>query len=152
MFIYLFLRETEHNWGGEEWEGDTESEAVSRLCTVSTEPDTGLEPMNCEIRAEVRHLTDWAPQVPLCMVSFLTRILKLFIIPNVRIALPLPRYTGLGLGDQCHKGPWHSEDSQVKAAGKGRIKHKKTPSSNANQVQGQGAESRKDITEIRVQN
>ena len=30
-------------------EGDTESEAGSRLCTVSTEPDVGLELMNGEI-------------------------------------------------------------------------------------------------------
>ena len=43
-----------------EREGDTESEAVSRLQAVSTEPDAGLELMNCEImtRAEVGHLTD----------------------------------------------------------------------------------------------
>ena len=30
-------------------EGDTESEAGSRLRAVSTEPDTGLEPTSCEI-------------------------------------------------------------------------------------------------------
>ena len=30
-------------------EGDTESEADSRLRAVSTEPDVGLEPMNHEI-------------------------------------------------------------------------------------------------------
>ena len=35
--------------GEEETEGDTESEAVSRLRAVSTEPDTGLKPTNCEI-------------------------------------------------------------------------------------------------------
>ena len=36
--------------GGEaEREGDTESEVGSRLGTVSTEPDAGFEPMNCEI-------------------------------------------------------------------------------------------------------
>ena len=35
--------------GGAEREGDMESEAVSRLCAVSTEPDTGLELTNCEI-------------------------------------------------------------------------------------------------------
>ena len=29
--------------------GDTESEAGSRLRAVSTEPDAGLEPINCEI-------------------------------------------------------------------------------------------------------
>ena len=31
------------NGGGSEREGDTESEAGSRLLAVSTEPDTGLE-------------------------------------------------------------------------------------------------------------
>ena len=35
--------------GGAEREGDTESEAGSRLPTVSTEPDAGLELMDPEI-------------------------------------------------------------------------------------------------------
>ena len=35
--------------GGPEREGDTESEAGSRLRAVSTEPDVGLEPTNHEI-------------------------------------------------------------------------------------------------------
>ena len=50
-----------------EREGDTESEAGSRLRAVSTEPDGRLERMNCEImtRAEVGRLTDGAPQAPL---------------------------------------------------------------------------------------
>ena len=41
---------------GAEREGDTESEAGSRLQAVSTETDMGLEPTDCEItiRAEVR--------------------------------------------------------------------------------------------------
>ena len=34
---------------GGEREEDTESEAGSRLPAVSTEPDVGLEPTNCEI-------------------------------------------------------------------------------------------------------
>ena len=52
--------------GGTEKEGDTESEAGSRLRAVSTEPDMGLELTDCEIMtwAEVGHLTDWATQVP----------------------------------------------------------------------------------------
>ena len=37
------------NGGGAEREGDTESEAGSRLRAVSTEPDAGLEPTNREI-------------------------------------------------------------------------------------------------------
>ena len=35
--------------GGAETEGDTESEAGSRLRAVSTEPDAGLEPTTREI-------------------------------------------------------------------------------------------------------
>ena len=47
-------------------ERETESEAVSRLWAVSTEPDAGLEHTNYEIitQTEVRCLTDWATQVP----------------------------------------------------------------------------------------
>ena len=48
------------NREGAEREGDTEPEASSRLPAVSTEPDAGLEPTDCEImtRAEVGHSTD----------------------------------------------------------------------------------------------
>ena len=48
MFIFEKERENESR-GGAEREGDTESEAGSRLQAVSTEPDTGLEPTNHEI-------------------------------------------------------------------------------------------------------
>ena len=53
--------------GRAEWERDTESEAGSRLWTVSIEPHAGLEPTNGEImtRAEVGRLTDWATQATL---------------------------------------------------------------------------------------
>ena len=46
--------------GGTDREGDTESEAESRLYTVSTEPNAGLETMNHEIvmGAKVGHLND----------------------------------------------------------------------------------------------
>ena len=47
----IFERETEHE-AGEGWaerEGDTESEAGSKFQSVSTEPDTGLEPTNSKI-------------------------------------------------------------------------------------------------------
>ena len=37
------------NGGGSEREGDTESEAGSRLRAASPEPDTGLGLVNCEI-------------------------------------------------------------------------------------------------------
>ena len=49
MFILDRERETEHEWGGAEREGDTESEAGSRLPAVSTEPTVGLELKNLEI-------------------------------------------------------------------------------------------------------
>ena len=65
--VYLFLKETEHKQGRRsEREGDTESEAGSRLWAASTEPDAGLEPLNCEIMtwAEVGRSTDWATQAP----------------------------------------------------------------------------------------
>ena len=65
----MFIFETERdsmNREGAEREGDTEFEAGSKLWAVSTEPDMGLEPMNCEIMtwAEVGCSTDWATQVP----------------------------------------------------------------------------------------
>ena len=55
------------NGGGAEREGDTESEAGSRLWAVSPEPDAGLELTDREIVtwAEVGRLTDWATQAPL---------------------------------------------------------------------------------------
>ena len=46
--VYLFLGEREReraSGGGAEREGDTESEAGSRLRAVGTEPDVGLELM-----------------------------------------------------------------------------------------------------------
>ena len=59
LIVYLFLRETECEWGRCR-EGDTESEAGSRLQAVSTEPDTGFKPTDREIMtlAEVRCSTD----------------------------------------------------------------------------------------------
>ena len=36
--------------GGAEREGDTESQAGSRLRAVSTEPNVGLEPTSCKIK------------------------------------------------------------------------------------------------------
>ena len=68
MFIY-FEGERDRAWVGEgqrEREGDTESEASSRLWTDSTEPKAGLELTNHEImtQAEVGHLANWATQAP----------------------------------------------------------------------------------------
>ena len=50
FFKFTFERERESvSGGGAEREGDTESEADSRLPAVSTEPNEGLKPMNHEI-------------------------------------------------------------------------------------------------------
>ena len=51
MFIYNFLerRRQDASGLGAEREGDTESEAGSRLRAVSTESDAGLELMNLKI-------------------------------------------------------------------------------------------------------
>ena len=67
IYLFIFERPRQSASGGEaEREGDTESEAGSRLWAVSTEPDAGLELTNCEIVtwAEVWRPTDWATQVP----------------------------------------------------------------------------------------
>ena len=63
FYVYLFLRGRERDSmsrGGAKREGDTESEAGSRLRAVSTEPDAGLELLNPEIMpsAEVGRPTD----------------------------------------------------------------------------------------------
>ena len=65
-FVFERERETEHEQGRGRERRDTESEAGSRLWAISTEPSTGLEPTNHEIRtwAEVLCLTDWATQAP----------------------------------------------------------------------------------------
>ena len=50
FYIYSFLRDRDRAQVGEgQREGDTESEAGSRLRAVSTEPHAGLELTNCEI-------------------------------------------------------------------------------------------------------
>ena len=49
MFILLLRERQSMSGGGAEREGDTESEAGSRLRAVSTEPDAGLELMTREI-------------------------------------------------------------------------------------------------------
>ena len=69
MLIY-FEREREECKLGRE--GDTESNAGSRLQDVSTEPDVGLELTNGEIVtwAEVLRATDWAIQAPLVFFLF----------------------------------------------------------------------------------
>ena len=53
-------------------EGDTESEAGSRLWAVYPEPDAGLELTDREIMtwAETGRPTDWATQAPHPILSF----------------------------------------------------------------------------------
>ena len=47
--MFIFEREKQSaSWGGAQREGDTESEAGSRLLAVSTEPHMGLELTNLE--------------------------------------------------------------------------------------------------------
>ena len=48
--MFIFKRERDRARAGEgQREGDTESEAGSRLRAVSTEPNAGLKLTNCEI-------------------------------------------------------------------------------------------------------
>ena len=71
--MFIFERERDSmNGGGEDRERDTESEAGSRLWAVSTEPNAGLELMNCDIMtwAEVGHSTHWTTQAPCLKNSF----------------------------------------------------------------------------------
>ena len=77
--VYSFLRHSASG-GGAKREGGTESETGSRLQAVSTEPDTALEPLTCEIMtwAEVRRPTDWATQVPLEKAHFKHRSVHLY--------------------------------------------------------------------------
>ena len=69
MFLFIFWGRDRQNTsgGGAEGEGDKESEAGSGLWAVSTEPNAGLELVNCETvtGAEVGRLTEWATQASL---------------------------------------------------------------------------------------
>ena len=51
--VYFFLRErhtqSARNRGGAQQEGDPDSKAGCKLRAVTTEPNVGLEPMNCKI-------------------------------------------------------------------------------------------------------
>ena len=65
FFFYFWERDRARAREGQR-ERETQSEAGSKLWTVSTEPDVGLESTNHEIMiwADVGHLTNWATQVP----------------------------------------------------------------------------------------
>ena len=65
--MFIFETETDHEQGRVRGrEGDTESEAGSRLWAVHTEPDMGPKSTNWEIITwdEVRGSTHWAARVP----------------------------------------------------------------------------------------
>ena len=76
MFTYFWETDRQSDCvcelGKGQREGDTESKAGFRLCTVSTEPNAGLELTNRKIMtwAEVGCLTDWATQVPQTISNF----------------------------------------------------------------------------------
>ena len=66
--MFIFDRERQSmSGGGAEREGDTESQAGSRIWAVSTEPYTGVELTDHEIMtwAEAGRSTNWATQTPL---------------------------------------------------------------------------------------
>ena len=69
VFIY-FETERDRAWAGEgqrERETQNPTQAPGSELSVSTEPNAGLELMDCEIMtwAEVRSSTDWGTQAPL---------------------------------------------------------------------------------------
>ena len=69
MFIYFQERQRQCEQGRVRERRETQNPKQapgSRLWAVSTEPDTGLKPTNCEIMtwAEVRGLSDWATEAP----------------------------------------------------------------------------------------
>ena len=68
--IYFLERQTVQAWVGKR-EGETESEADSRLWTISTDPNAGLKLTNHEIMAwaKVGYLTNWATQAPLDVLN-----------------------------------------------------------------------------------
>ena len=68
-FIYFWETEWDKAWAGEgERQKETQNlkQAPGSEQVVSTEPDVGLKPTNCEIMtwAEVRRSTDWATEAP----------------------------------------------------------------------------------------
>ena len=76
------------NGGGAEREGDTESEAGSRLWAISPEPDAGLELTDREMVtwAEVGRLTDWATQAPQFLIAWGSSILFSAVVVPIYIS------------------------------------------------------------------
>ena len=83
--VYLFLIEKQKTaWmgGGAKREGDTESEAGSRLWAVSTEPDTGPKLTDCEV-------ITWAKVIPYGQSHPGTPVLSFLWPASVILALPI---------------------------------------------------------------
>ena len=90
MFIFEKERERERAWVREgQREGDAESEAGFRLWAVSREPSAGLELMNCKIMTwtEVRHLMDWATQMPQILSILKCTFFHIINFPKVNMHL-----------------------------------------------------------------
>ena len=69
MFIFIFGRDSDNASGlGAEREGDTESEAGSRLWAVSTEPDTGSNPLAMRSWPEPKSGVQ-LPEPPRCPIT-----------------------------------------------------------------------------------
>ena len=97
------------NRGGAERDGDTESEAGSRLWAISPEPDAGLELTDCEIVtwAEVGRLTDWATQAPHQYLSFFSlSLLSLFACQTTDTLMPEVNKATLVLMESQPISPW----------------------------------------------
>ena len=79
---YFWEREREHGRGRGRERG--RQKIGSGLCADSREPNAGLKLMNYEIMtwAEVRHLTDWATQVPRTLYSQYVYIYNIYNIYN----------------------------------------------------------------------
>ena len=75
VFTFERERDTERKWWGEAAERERGRHRIQsrlRICADSSEPDTGLEPVNCEIMtwAKVRPLTTESPRHP-CIYVFI---------------------------------------------------------------------------------
>ena len=83
--VYLFtLRERAHE---QERSRKRRRERIpSRLCTVSTEPDVGLNHMTArswpEPKSRVGHLPEWATQVPLQKIFNIRMMLQLLFLSS----------------------------------------------------------------------
>ena len=90
IFLSLFILRGRVNTSGRGVERRRER-IPSRLCTVSTEPDMGLELMNCENISSVeimsQCLTDWASQVHLECYTFYLYIWNIILRKNIILHL-----------------------------------------------------------------